>query len=132
DDVAGAAEWGGEAGVAALGELGLAGGEVHRGGLVRTPLAPVVCFAGIGPGEVLLGGRKVVGISQRRTRNGARFQCSVPLRWDAALHAALLAPGIARVCPGADPVRAVSELPVLPLVDVDADVTVDVLLAHLP
>ena len=41
----------------------------------------MVCFAGIGPGEVLVGGRKVVGISQRRNRGGARFQCAALLRW---------------------------------------------------
>jgi hypothetical protein len=54
-----------------------------------------VCFAGLAAGEVIVDGAKVVGISQRRTRAGARFQCSVPLRWDAARHAELLAPGIA-------------------------------------
>lgn len=36
-----------------------------------------MCFAGVGAGEVLLDGRKVVGISQRRARDGARFQCVV-------------------------------------------------------
>ena len=35
----------------------------------------VVCFAGLGPGEVTIDGRKVVGALQRRTRAGARFQC---------------------------------------------------------
>jgi lipoate-protein ligase A len=132
DDVGVAAEWVGEVWRATLDQLGRPDGEVHRGGLIHTPLAPVVCFAGIGPGEVLVGGRKVVGISQRRTRHAARFQCSVPLRWDAPLHAALLAPGIERVRPGVDAVAAVEELPVLPLEGVDAEVIVDALLAHLP
>jgi hypothetical protein len=55
----------------------------------------LVCFAGLGPGEVTagLGGAKVVGISQRRTRAGARFQCAVPLAWDPGRLAALLALG---------------------------------------
>lgn len=35
----------------------------------------LVCFAGVGPGEVTLDGRKLVGISQRRTRRWSRFQC---------------------------------------------------------
>jgi lipoate-protein ligase A len=34
-----------------------------------------VCFAGVGPGEVLTGDRKLVGLSQRRTRHGIRIQC---------------------------------------------------------
>lgn len=46
----------------------------------RDPLGSAVCFAGVGPGEVLLDGRKVVGISQRRGRFGVRFQVGVLLR----------------------------------------------------
>lgn len=48
---------------------------VHDGALVRTPWSMLVCFDGVGAGEVLLGGRKLVGISQRRTRHAARLQC---------------------------------------------------------
>ena len=54
---------------------------VHRGAMACTGWCPLVCFAGVGPGEVLAGGRKLVGISQRRTRAGARFQCAVHVRW---------------------------------------------------
>jgi len=81
-DVGRAAHWLGRAWAEALGHLGVAGAEVHTGGLVRTPWSDLVCFAGLGPGEVTLGGAKVVGISQRRTRAGARFQCAVLHRWD--------------------------------------------------
>ena len=35
----------------------------------------------MGPGEVERDGRKVVGISQRRTRAGARFQCVAYREW---------------------------------------------------
>ena len=49
-----------------------------------------VCFAGLGPGEVTVDGRKVVGISQRRTRAWARFQCAALGRWDPAALAELL------------------------------------------
>ena len=50
-------------------------------------LGRVVCFAGIGPGEVEVAEDfgiwwKTVGISQRRTRHGAVLQCLVPRRWD--------------------------------------------------
>lgn len=41
-----------------------------------------VCFASTSPGEVFAGTSKVVGISQRRTRDGARFQCVMYTRWN--------------------------------------------------
>lgn len=100
DDLGRAALWLGRVWVDALAASGIAGAEVHSDPMLRSPLATVVCFAGLAPGEVTIAGAKVVGISQRRTRAGARFQCSVPVRWDAIRHAALLAPGLARV--GAD------------------------------
>ena len=54
----------------------------HDGAMQRTPWSPWVCFAGLGPGEVTVGSRKVVGLSQRRTREGALFQCCAALRWE--------------------------------------------------
>ena len=45
--------------------------------MVETPWSELVCFAGVGPGEVLLGAGKLVGLSQRRTRHGIRVQCLV-------------------------------------------------------
>lgn len=74
--------WLGEAWADSLAAVGVAGAEVHRGALVRTQWSSLVCFAGLGPGEVSIAGRKVVGISQRRTRAGALFQCGVVRRWD--------------------------------------------------
>jgi lipoate---protein ligase len=44
---------------------------VHRGASLAAPGSDVVCFAGIGPGEVLVGSRKVVGLAQWRSREGA-------------------------------------------------------------
>lgn len=82
DDVGRAAHWVGEAWVAALAVCGVAGATVHRGGLVTTPWSRQVCFAGLGPGEVVVDGRKVVGVAQRRTRHGARFQVAALLRWE--------------------------------------------------
>ncbi|HEX2039500.1 MAG TPA: hypothetical protein VHF47_07175 [Acidimicrobiales bacterium] len=78
DDVGRAFWWLGEAWAAALGD----GAEVHRGGLCTTQWSRQVCFAGLGPGEVTLHGRKAVGIAQRRTRDGALFQCAVHRTWD--------------------------------------------------
>jgi lipoate-protein ligase A len=44
-------------------------------GMLSTPWSSLICFDGFGPGEVLVDGRKLVGISQRRTRAVARLQC---------------------------------------------------------
>jgi lipoate-protein ligase A len=82
----------GRAWSAALAAVGVAGTTVHDGPMVHTPWSAAVCFAGRGPGEVLLGDAKVVGISQRRTRAGARFQCAVPRRWDPEPLRSLLRP----------------------------------------
>lgn len=77
----------------ALATSGIDGTHLHEDRLACGPLGGTVCFAGRGPGEVLLGDAKVVGISQRRTRAGARFQCAVPVHWDPAPLAALLSDG---------------------------------------
>lgn len=82
DDVRASAGWLGEAWAEALAAV-LPGRDiaVHHGGLDRTPWSELVCFGGAGPGEVLLDGHKVVGISQRRGRSVARFQCTALLQW---------------------------------------------------
>ncbi|NYI44654.1 lipoate-protein ligase A [Nocardioides aromaticivorans] len=82
DDVREATYWLGEAWQRALASLGI-DTRLYRGGLEQTPWGRLVCFAALGPGEVLVGDRKLVGISQRRTRAGARFQCIAYDRWDA-------------------------------------------------
>jgi lipoate-protein ligase A len=43
----------------------------------------LLCFAGVGSGEVLVRGLKVLGISQRRDRHGGWFHSSLLLRLDA-------------------------------------------------
>ena len=91
DDVARAFGWLGRCWAEALRTLGVDGAEVHDGPLVETAWSRRVCFAGLGPGEVVVDGRKVVGISQRRTRAGARFQCMVHRRWDPSPLVQLLA-----------------------------------------
>ena len=81
DDVVVSSVWLGDTWAAALRELGVAA-TVHHGGLQKTRWGPLVCFGALGASEVVIGGRKVVGISQRRTRAGARFQCLVHDDWD--------------------------------------------------
>jgi lipoate-protein ligase A len=81
-DVSRAAEWAGAWWSGALEALGTRGLEVHTGRSVPGELGELVCFAGRGPGEVLHAGRKVVGLSQWRSREGALFSSCVYDRWD--------------------------------------------------
>ncbi len=83
DDLGLSALWLGGAWRTALADLGV-GGVVYEGPMRVGRWSEQVCFAGTGPGEVLVGGHKVVGISQRRNRLGARFQCAALLAWDPA------------------------------------------------
>jgi lipoate-protein ligase A len=46
-------------------------GDVHHGGVVDPAQGAVACFAGLGPGELTVRGRKLVGMSQWRARQGA-------------------------------------------------------------
>jgi lipoate---protein ligase len=89
-DVGRAFSWLGETWVEALAAVGVPDARWHNGPMLRTPLSDSVCFAGLGPGEVTVGGRKVVGMSQRRTRHAALFQCAALLEWDAGAVAELL------------------------------------------
>jgi len=81
-DVGRAFWWLGNVWAAALVDLGVGGVEVHRGGLVATGWSSVACFAGLGPGEVTVGAVKVVGLSQRRTREATTFSCAALLDWE--------------------------------------------------
>lgn len=75
----------GDAWAAALASLGVDGLEVHRGPaanrLGTDPLRAAICYAAPGRGEVLHGGRKLVGLAQRRRRHGALVQCGLLWRW---------------------------------------------------
>ena len=78
DDIRGSMVWAGERWRTALASSGLDGLTVHDGAMVCTPWSSLVCFAGFGPGELLDGaGRKLLGLSQRRTRHGIRIQGTV-------------------------------------------------------
>ena len=81
-DVGMAAWWVGEAWAAALDRVRAGRARVWRGPMRRSPWSGRVCFAGLGPGEVVVGSSKVVGISQRRTRRAALFQTAALLRWE--------------------------------------------------
>ena len=87
----------------------------HDGPLVTTRWSKLLCFAGVGPGEVTVAGSKVVGMSQRRTRGWARFQCLVLAEPDLDLLAEVVAP---EARPG--PVWELRRLPIGHRLDVDA------------
>lgn len=126
DDVGVAFHWLGRSWAAALADLGVRA-EVHEGPLVTTTWSRLVCFAGLGPGEVTVGGAKVVGIAQRRTRGGARFQCALLARWRPADTISLLA------LDEGERARAEADLAGAAVaVDVGWDAAVDALVAHLP
>jgi lipoate---protein ligase len=83
-DIGRATWWLGQAWADALTSCGVDGAVVHRGSMIRTAWSSLVCFAGLGAGEVTIDGRKVVGISQRRSRVGALFQCGIVRRWNSS------------------------------------------------
>ena len=78
----------GQAWARALTTLGATEAAVHPGaaqaqrrGSPRQQLLAAICYATLGRGEVTVGGRKVVGLSQRRRRPGALVQCGLLLHW---------------------------------------------------
>lgn len=104
----------GDAWAAALRELGAADVAVHRGagtarrrGDARERLLAAICYATLGRGEVTAGGRKLVGLAQRRRRPGALVQCGLLRRWRprtllAALGADPDDPAVTRAAVGLD------------------------------
>lgn len=92
DDVGRSMIWLGGVVAAALGTLGGPEVGVHDGAMVCSPWSRLVCFDGVGPGEVLTADGKLIGISQRRTREAARYQCGVHTTWAPEALVALLAP----------------------------------------
>lgn len=75
----------------ALRAVGVPAVHVHRGPSTtprraseRDRLLAAICYATLGRGEVTTGGRKIVGLAQRRRRHGALIQCGLLRRWDPA------------------------------------------------
>lgn len=71
--------WLGTVLVQVLTKVGLKQVQMHKGRFVKTPWSSAICFSSKSPGEIFLGDKKVVGISQRRTREGVLFQVGIPL-----------------------------------------------------
>jgi lipoate-protein ligase A len=109
EDVARSMHWLGAAWREALQNGGIDSCSVHHGPLMGGALGALVCFASVGPGEVVdASGAKLVGIAQRRTSEHARFQCIVLRRWNPAALVDLLVvhddplPELQRVARGVD------------------------------
>jgi lipoate-protein ligase A len=101
DDVVETYRWLGEALAAALRELG-APAQVVTVAQARadTPgdddaqrIASLACFGALSPYEVVVDGRKVVGLAQVRRPQGALLQAGILLGFDAAVLAAVLSRG---------------------------------------
>jgi len=94
---------------------------VHDGAMVSTAWSSTICFDGVGAGEVLVDGRKLVGISQRRMRHAARLQCCWYVRYDPAELIELLHPSARPLASDLSPVATlpahVSDAAVAALVD---------------
>ncbi|MFV0309735.1 MAG: lipoyl protein ligase domain-containing protein [Desertimonas sp.] len=105
DDVAGAMRWFGARLSAAARHIGIAN-EMHRGPMIATEWSPVWCFDGLGPGELVDGDAKLMGVSARRTRTATRFQCALPIVWHPERALRYLVPS-----PSAGDLRPVRETP---------------------
>lgn len=83
DDVSSSMLWLGDVFVEALSPWVSA--ETYRGVFEVGVDGRSVCFASTSPGEVFVGNNKLVGISQRRGRDGARLQCVLYRSWQPEL-----------------------------------------------
>jgi lipoate-protein ligase A len=129
DDVGRSSAWLGAAWCTALESVGV-DAVMHRGPMACGVAGRAVCFVGRAAGEVLCEGRKVVGVSQRRDRSGARFQCAVLLGTDAGARS--VAPLVDLL--GVEPrVEALAEVDVsVGGLSVEADRLFEVFLGALP
>lgn len=82
DDVTHSGDWLARAWIEALTSVGVGTAQLAPPRWSDPELGRLVCFAATGPGEVLVRGKKLVGVSQRRGRAGARFQCTIYLEFD--------------------------------------------------
>lgn len=88
--------WVGAAWLRALRGLGVGGLRIHDGRPTERDRSRLLCFAGVGTGEVVQqtpdGPSKVVGLSQRRTRDLARVQGLLVTDWDPDVLRSLVRP----------------------------------------
>jgi lipoate-protein ligase A len=63
--------------------------EVHRDEMIAAEQGAIACFAGLGPGELTVAGRKLVGVSQWRSKDGVLVSSVVARRAPLSLAAHL-------------------------------------------
>jgi lipoate---protein ligase len=81
EDAARAMRWVGEWWSASLAQVGFGPTEVAEAAGPLDPVGRTVCFAALGAGEVHRAGRKVVGVAQWRSRQGALIHSAAYRRW---------------------------------------------------
>lgn len=87
DDVGRSMHFVGHAWLEVLAAAGKSNTVVNEGPHIANDWSKTLCVAGRGAGELFAAsGAKVVGISQRRTRDFARFQCVAYFVWDVDVH----------------------------------------------
>ena len=119
DDVHRPMVWLGRHLAAAIGALSDPGQvvTVHEGSMRSTASSSLVCFDGVGAGEVLMNDTKLVGISQRRTRHAARLQCCWYSTYDPSRLVELLAPDLRPGCLDLAPVAIMADTSSAAVVD---------------
>lgn len=92
DDVAESYRWLGEALAHAITELGAPANALSPSPVraAADGMGALACYASLSPWEVVVGGRKVVGLSQVRRRSGTLLQAGILLDIDAGRLAGLL------------------------------------------
>lgn len=103
-----------------LAAVGVTGALVNEGSHVANDWSSTLCVAGRGTGEVFADtGAKIVGISQRRTREFARFQCVAYCAWNIERHLGAIptlrgnpprVAGLVSLIPEVDPVEVAARL----------------------
>ncbi len=111
------------------------GVEVHEGRLEGDTAHRVVCFAGRGPGEVFINGRKAVGVTQWRVREGVFASTVLHARptTDVLEYLATVPTGLAGVLDhealstlrSVDPIKVMSQLRTLSAPSDHEDVVID-------
>jgi lipoate-protein ligase A len=127
DDVAESRAWVGSWWAESLGVADL---EVHRGRPVSSRWSDLICFAGVGAGEVLYRGRKAVGVAQWRGREGVLTHSLAYVAVDWADVTALLELGPGRADAAGE--LAAAAITLGELVPTDPDRLVSTLIERLP
>lgn len=79
-DISKSFHWIGEVFQSLCEAAGASSPRVQSSAPILSPLSKIICFAGVGAGEITVDGRKIVGFSQRRTRDYVGYFASLQIR----------------------------------------------------